>query len=99
MPVRLPLSIVPLGLPFLGITVPLIVSGFAVLGLAAAWALVDCLVIVALVIGNPSPQVRVFAGLAALPMLFLLAYEGGWWFIPAVLADMVISARSARDES
>ncbi len=97
--VRLPLSIVPLGLTVLGITVPLIGSGFAVLALAAAWALVACLVIVALVIGKPSPQIRVFAGLAALPMLFLLAYEGGWWFIPAVLADMVISARSARDES
>lgn len=91
--------IVPLGLAVLAIAVPLIGSGFSVLGLAAVWALVTCLVIVALIIGRPSPQIRVFAGLAALPMLFLLAYEGGWWFIPAVLADMVISARMARDQS
>jgi len=39
---------------------------------------------------------RVFAGLACLPLLFFLAYEGGWWLIPAVVADVAVSARAAR---
>jgi hypothetical protein len=88
---------VPLGLIVLGIAIPLMSGGPAVLGFAEIWAFVACFVIVALALKRPSSQWRVFLGIAALAMLFLLGAEGGWWFIPAVLADMVISARSARD--
>jgi hypothetical protein len=38
---------------------------------------------------------RVFIGIAALVMLFLLAWEGGWWLLPAVLAQIVLDARAA----
>ncbi len=87
----------PLSLAALGIAVPLAGDGFAAAGLTAAWAIALCLVIAARAVWRPSPQMRVFAGLACLPLLALLAYEGGWWLIPAVVADVAIPARAARE--
>jgi uncharacterized membrane protein YqjE len=86
--------ILPLGLLVLGIAIPLVGSGFATAGLAVVWALVSCGVVAALVALKPAPEVRVFAELATLVVLFLLASLGGWWLIPAVAADMAITARS-----
>jgi hypothetical protein len=40
---------------------------------------------------------RVFAGMVCLPLLFFSAYEGGWWLIPAVVADLITSARAAME--
>lgn len=87
----------PLLLAVLGIAVPLVGDGFATAGLAAVWALALGLVIAALAVWRPSPQIRVFAGLVCLPLLVLLAYEGGCWLIPAVVADVAVSARAARE--
>ena len=92
------LRAVPIALAILGIGVPLIGSEFTVWGLALVWAIVIASVIVGARLAKPSAPMRVFAGLVALTMLFLLAYEGGWWFIPAVLAQMAIDARVARNE-
>jgi hypothetical protein len=88
----------PLGLAILGIAVPLVGSGFDVWGFAAIWAVVISVVILGARLARPAPPIRVFAGLVALTLLFLLAYEGGWWFIPAVLAKMAIDARTARTQ-
>jgi hypothetical protein len=92
------LGAVPIALAILGIGVPLIGSDFSVWGLALIWAIVIAFVIVGARLAKPTAPMRVFAGLVALTMLFLLAYEGGWWFIPAVLAKMAIDYRAARSE-
>lgn len=92
------LETLPLVLAILGIAVPLVGSGFTVWGLAVIWAVVISVVILGTRLANLAPPIRVFAGLVALTMLFLVAYEGGWWFIPAVLAKMAIDARTARTQ-
>ena len=92
------LRALPLGLAILGIAVPLIGTGFAVWEWAVISAAFIGLVILAARLLEPAPTTRVFAGLIALPMLFLLAFEGGWYFIPAVIAKVAIDARAAQAE-
>lgn len=89
------LGALPLGLAILGIAVPLVGSAFTVWGLAVIWAVAIGVVILGARLANPAPPIRVFVGLIAVTFLFLFAYEGGWWFIPAVLAQMAIDARAA----
>ena len=86
----------PLGLAILGIAVPLVGTGFAVWEWAVISAVALGAVILAARLLQPAPATRVFAGLVALPMLFLLAFEGGWYFIPAVIAKVAIDARAAQ---
>ena len=86
----------PLALAILGVVVPLVGSDFAVWELSALWVLVIGVVMLGARVAAPPPADRVVAGIAALPMLFLLAFEGGWWFIPAVVAKIAIDIRAAR---
>ena len=86
----------PMALAILGIAVPLAGTGFAVW----EWAVISGVVLAAVILAarllRPAPATRVFAGLVALPMLFLLAFEGGWYFIPATAAKIVVDAREGR---
>lgn len=91
-------SFVPLALAVLGIAVPLVGSDFKVWQLSVVWLLVLLVVVVAMHRARPPRSTRVFAGLAALPVLFLLGWEGGWWLIPAVVAGVVLDALAARAE-
>ena len=92
------LGVLPIGLVILGISVPLVGTSFAVWEWAVTAAVVVGLVIVLARLLHPAPATRVFAGLVALPLLFLLAFEGGWYFIPAVLTKMAIDVRAAQTE-
>jgi hypothetical protein len=38
----------------------------------------------------PTRSSRIAAALLLLPLLFVLAFEGGWWLIPADLAFLAI---------
>ena len=68
----------------------LIVTGFKVwplvliwlLALAALWAWSRQV--------KTTRTMRIFWSLVLLPVLFLLAFEGGWWLIPADLAWLAI---------
>ena len=92
------LRTLPLGLAILGIAVPLVGTGFAVWEWAVIWAGVIGVVVLGARLLDPVPATRVFAGLVALPMLFLMAFEGGWYFIPAVIAKVAIDARATQAE-
>jgi hypothetical protein len=88
-------AVLPLLLAILGIAIPFAGNGFVLWQLALLWSLVVFAVGVAIRRLRPSPQMRVFIGIAALVVLFLLAWEGGWWLLPAVLAQIVLDARAA----
>jgi hypothetical protein len=85
----------PLILAVLGIAVPLVGSNFIVWQLSLLWLLVVVVVVLAVRRARPPRSTRVFWGLVALPMLFLLGWEGGWWLIPAVVAEVALDAWAA----
>jgi hypothetical protein len=88
---KLSLHSVPWLLAVTGLAIPLVATGFVIWPLVAVW-----LAILALIwsIGRaglvPDRTSRVALAIGLLPVLFLLAFEGGWWLIPADLAWLVI---------
>jgi hypothetical protein len=90
------LATVPLLLTGFGIAIPLAGGGFTTWQLAIVWCVVVIGVALAIRVFRPTRQMRVILGVAALVMLFLLGFEGGWWLMPAVAAQMVVDARAAR---
>jgi hypothetical protein len=49
---------------------------------------------------HPSNQRdRIAVAIIVLPILFVLAWEGGWWLIPADLVWLVIEVRERGDRS
>ena len=81
---------VPWLLAIVGLLIPLIGSGFVVWPFVLVWSAV--LGMVWLVGGAlvPTRPARIVTGLVLLPVLVMLAFEGGWYLIPAVLAWLAI---------
>ena len=81
------LAAFPWLLALAGVVVPLVGSGFAVWPVSLAWLL---LIAVAWTLGRAvlsgHRSQRIAIAIVLLPVLFLLAFEGGWWLIPGVLA-------------
>jgi len=86
---------IPWLLAIAGLLVPLVGSGFVVWPISAIWAVL----LAGLWMFGRLPLTRgdriargerILLGVAALPVLFLLAWEGGWYFLPAVLAWLAI---------
>jgi hypothetical protein len=88
--VRVGIRIVPWTLVIAGLLIPLVGSSFEIWPLVLIWSAV--LALVWLVGGAmvPSRTARIVVGIMLLPLLFLLAFEGGWWLIPADLAWLAI---------
>jgi hypothetical protein len=88
---------VPWILALAGLTIPLVASGFVVWPLIAVWLAVLALIWsvgrAGLVLGRAN-HVAVAIGL--LPFLFLLAFEGGLFLIPADIAWLVIELADRR---
>ena len=88
---RLTVRSIPWLLALVGLAIPLVASGFVIWPLVALW-----LAILALVwsLGRAGlardRTLRVTLAVGLLPVLFLLAFEGGWWLIPADIAWLVI---------
>jgi len=88
---RLTVRSIPWLLALVGLAIPLVASGFVIWPLVVLW-----LAILALVwsLGRAGlardRTLRVTLAVALLPVLFLLAFEGGWWLIPADIAWLVI---------
>jgi len=93
------LDTVPLTLALIGIAVPLVGSDFVVWPLSVLWLAVLGVVVMAVKWLHPPRSARVFWGLVALPLLFLLAWEGGWWLIPAGIAQIAVDAWAARADA
>ncbi|MGH2475183.1 MAG: hypothetical protein ACRDIL_07945 [Candidatus Limnocylindrales bacterium] len=89
------LRALPWVLAVVGVLVPLVGNGFSTWPLAVAWLL---LLGALRVFGRlpPARAERIALAVAALPVLFLLAFEGGWWLIPAVVAWLLIELADRR---
>lgn len=95
---KLSLRSVPWLLALTGLAIPLVATGFVIWPLIAVW-----LAILALIwsVGRPGlvrdRTARVGLAIGLLPVLFLLAFEGGWWLIPADLAWLLIEVADRRE--
>jgi hypothetical protein len=90
------LSLVPLALAVLGAAIPLVGSAFSVWGMALIWLAAIAIVTLVRAVVQPEPSTRVFLDLVGLVMtLVILAPEGGWWFVPAVVAQLLLDRRTA----
>jgi hypothetical protein len=88
---RLSVRSVPWLLALAGLAVPLLGSGFVLWLPIAVWLVILALIWVVRRAALPRGRTsRVALALGLLPVLFLLAWEGGWWLIPADLAWLVI---------
>jgi hypothetical protein len=86
---------VPWLLALVGLALPLVGSGFTLLPLVAIWLVLLALVWVIGRMAIPKERgLRIAVAVAALPLLFLAGWEGGWWLIPADVAWLVIEVAS-----
>ncbi|MBI2781582.1 MAG: hypothetical protein HYX55_07290 [Chloroflexi bacterium] len=91
---RLSVRVVPWLVALAGLGIPLVGTNFALWQLVGLWLLVLTAVwLVGRVLGPRDRALRVLFGIAFLPMLFLLAWEGGWWLIPADIAWLIVEWR------
>jgi hypothetical protein len=82
--------LVPWILAVVGLAIPLVWSGFTLWLLVVLWLLVLVAAwLTARVVIKTRGQ-RIGTALVLLPILFVLAWEGGWWLIPADLAWLAI---------
>jgi hypothetical protein len=95
---RLNVRAVPWLLALAGLAIPLVGSHFVVWPFVAVW-----LVTLALlwIFGRPAlprrRSLRIALAAGTLPLLFLAAFEGGWWLIPADVAWLAIEVASPSD--
>ena len=91
------LQLIPFALAVLGAAIPLVGSGFSPWPMALAWlAGVGALLLIPRVV-DLDRRNRVFIDFVAIVMtLVVLAPEGGWWFVPAVVAQLLLDGRTAR---
>lgn len=84
-------ALVPVLLGVLGAIIPLVGGGFTAWGLALAWLVTFAVVVAALLIARPDPPTRVALDLIGLGLtLVVLMPLGGWWFVPAVVVQLLI---------
>lgn len=89
------LRAVPWIVALIGLAAPLVGSGFTLFPLVAIWLVLLALVWIIGRIAIPNERrLRIALALAALPLLFLAGWEGGWWLIPADVAWLVIEVAS-----
>lgn len=81
---------VPWLLALVALAVLLVVSGFRVWPLVLVWLLALALLWAWSGRVKTTRTSRIVGALVLLPILFLLAFEGGWWLIPADLSWLAI---------
>jgi hypothetical protein len=90
-----PWSIVPITLAVLGAVVPLVGSNYTVWGLVLAWLAGVTVVTIARAVSHLTPPNRVFVDFVLLAMTAtVLLPVGGWWFVPAIVAQTVLDRRA-----
>jgi hypothetical protein len=92
------LRAVPWLVALAGLLIPLIGTGFQVWPIVLVWLIVLAL---GWLFGGPllpTRSHRIAAAILLLPVLVLLAFEGGWWLIPADLAWLAIEVADRRPE-
>jgi hypothetical protein len=95
---RMSVRSVPWLLALVGLAIPLVGDGFALWFLIANWLVVLALIwLVGRVAPPRSRAASIAIAVGLLPVLFLLAWEGGWWLIPADLAWLTIEVADRRE--
>jgi hypothetical protein len=84
------LRMVPWLVAVVALGILLVLSGFKVWPLVAAWLAALAVVWVWSHGVRTTRTWRIAASLALLPILFLLAFEAGWWLIPADVAWLAV---------
>jgi hypothetical protein len=74
----------------LGLAVPLVGSRFGLWLPISVWLVVLVVAWLASRWLTPSREQQIIGAVVLLPVLFLLAWEGGWWLIPADLAWLAV---------
>jgi peptidoglycan biosynthesis protein MviN/MurJ (putative lipid II flippase) len=84
------IRLLPWVLAIAGLALPLVGSGLALWAPIAGWvaALVAFWVLGRSIESTRTQRLRL--GVVLLPILFLAAFEGGWWLIPADLAWIAV---------
>ncbi len=84
----------PVAVAVLGLLIPLLASGGSLWPLIVFWALVVAAFALAELRFPAARGLRIVVTVVALPFLFLAGWEGGWWLIPADLAQLAVELRS-----
>jgi hypothetical protein len=92
------LRAVPWLLALAGLLIPLVGTGFQAWPIVLVW--LGVLALGWLVGGALLPRrwQRIAVAILLLPVLVLLAFEGGWWLIPADLAWLAIEVADTRPD-
>lgn len=94
---RLSVRAVPWLLALAGLAIPLVGSGFVVWLFTVAWLVALAVAWTVARAARPLPRDgQIVIAVALLPVLFVLAWEGGWWLIPADLAWLLIELADRR---
>ena len=83
-------------LALLALVILLVVSDFIAWPSVMVWLLVLAVVWILGRLFKTTRSWRIGAALLLLPILFLLAFDGGWWLIPADLAWLAIELADRR---
>ena len=95
---RLSVRSMPWILALVGLAIPLVSDGFVLWLLIANWLVGLALIwLVGRVAPPRSRAASIAIAVGLLPVLLLLAFEGGWWLIPADLAWLTITVADRRD--
>jgi hypothetical protein len=92
------LRAVPWLLALAGLLIPLVGSGFQVWPIVLVWLVVLGMSWLLGAPMLPTRRSRIVAAVVLLPVLFVLAFEGGWWLIPADLAWLAIEVADTRPD-
>src|SRR5438105_3437529 len=85
------MRILPWLLALLGLAVPLLGSRFTLWLPISVWLVVLVVAWLASRFLSSRREQQIIGAVVLLPILILLAFEGGWWLIPADLAWLAIA--------
>ena len=84
----------PVFVAVLGLLLPLLASGGTLWPLIALWASLVAAFALTEFRFPDARGPRIVVTIVALPVLFLAGWEGGWWLIPADVAQLALDLRS-----
>ena len=81
-------------LAVVGLAIPGVADGFQSWPMLVGWLVVLVVFAWLAPVILPTRRHRITAAMAFVPVLFLLAWEGGWWLIPADVAWLLVAWRT-----
>lgn len=84
------IRLIPLLCAVAGLLIPLVATGGSVWPATAVWAGIVAAVAIAAYRFPTTRRSRLAVMLIALPLLLAAGWEGGWWLMPAALAEIAV---------